>query len=73
MRYVDQRGPFEPILIPMRDIKGEVIINKDAKAVPLRMSVGQSLILTVTIIYYFDIHFNIKVITDQRINISAQY
>ena len=56
VREVKECGSIEFIVVPMGDVKGEVVVYEDTQSVSLFEGVGGSLILAVTVVDYICLH-----------------
>lgn len=59
MGDIDEGKSIYFILVPVRDVKGKIVVDEDAEAVSLLEAVDLPLVLTVTVVNSF-VHFNNK-------------
>ncbi len=59
---VDEGVAVDAVLFPMRDVKGEVVVDEDAQSVSLTLRVHLSLVLAVAEVRFL-LHFNNKIIS----------
>ena len=59
VRDIDEGKSIYFILAPVRDVKGEIVVDEDAQSVSLLEAVDLPLVFAVTVVHSF-VHFNNK-------------
>ena len=54
---VDEGGPVELVLAPVRDVEGKIVVNEDAQTMAMVIACSVALVLAVTIVEYIRQHF----------------